>query len=326
MAQVQSLGLYEPSALPYLIAESILPAEPSSDLYSWHTYGVLDEEGREIAEEEVLTTRQCVVWSQSRVVRRVYNLDNEGEAILQAFVTSFPTTRQASASGQETRLVINAGLPTIPRRLPNSSKTGTQLPSTLKERPDKQGHRSYIASEPTKETSERALVVILRSKAHIYYLSGDSHIIPLPFEVGSAWPTTPGFLLQRRLSTIDNEISRLDEPFEPLAASRSYHASRLLHLPKSDINGAPRPALTVTASSAQVWQMPATPDESMPRTFSFTQPHSELGLVTVNDPRQTSTFNSSRTGLHCRFPIPPGCSAATMLSALQDDAMISARC
>jgi anaphase-promoting complex subunit 1 len=298
MAQLQSLGLHEPSALPYLIAESILPAEPSSDLYSWHTYGVLDEEGREIAEEEVLTTRQCVVWSRSRVVRRVFNLDNEGEAILQAFVTSFPATAQASVPGQETRLAINAGLPTIPRHRPDGSRTTTQLSSTLKERPDKQVHGSHIASKPTKGTSERALVVILRSKAHIYYLSGDSHIIPLPFEVGSAWPTARGFLLQRRLSAMDKERSRFDKLFEPLADSKSYHASRLLHLPKSDTSGTPRPVLTVTAPSAQRWQMPAAPVESMPRTFSFTQPQSELGIVTVNDPKQTSSSNSSSTGLH----------------------------
>src|SRR3984885_1585669 len=161
MAQVQSLGLHEPSALPYLIAESILPAEPSGDLYSWQTYGVLDEEGREIAEEEVLTTRQCVVWSRSRVVRRVYNLDNEGEAILQAFVTSFPAARQTSGSGQETRLIVNAGLPTIPRRLPDGSRTAAQLPRTLKERSEEQGHGSHTALERTEEASERALVVIL---------------------------------------------------------------------------------------------------------------------------------------------------------------------
>src|SRR5256885_12930805 len=94
MAQVQSFGLPEPSALPYLIAESILPADPSTELYKWDTYGVLDETGHETLEEEVLATRECVVWSRSRVVKRVYNLEIEGEAILQAFVASFPARRK----------------------------------------------------------------------------------------------------------------------------------------------------------------------------------------------------------------------------------------
>jgi anaphase-promoting complex subunit 1 len=298
MAQVQSLGLQEPSALPYLIAESILPAEPSSELYNWHTYGVFDEEGRETAEEEVLTTRQCVVWSRSRVVRRVYNLDIEGEAILQAFVASFPAPRKGAVSGQDTRPAVNTNAPAVPRLLPDSSGTPVQLTRTLKEQPDKQGHELHPAADQGEEASERALVVILRSQAHMYYLSGDSHVIPLPFEVGYAWPTARGFLLQRRLSTLNNTSSLLDKSLEPLAASRSYQASRLLHLHKPDNKKAPRPSLMVTAPPDHVWQMPATHDEGMPRMFSFTEPQSELGLVTVDDPKQTSTFNTSSTSLH----------------------------
>ena len=294
MAHVQSLGLHEPSALPYLIAESILPAEPSSELYTWDTYGVLDEEGRESVEEEVLTTRQCVVWSQSGVVRRVYNLDIEGEAIVHAFVSSFPATRKGAISAHDAGAAVNADV----AAMPDSAWTAVKLPMMLQERPEKQGQGPYTTAEQMGEASERALVVILRSQAHLYYFSGGSHVIPLPFEVGRAWPTARGFLLQRRLSTLNKRLSLLDEQRELLTASRSSQANTLLHLHKSRSDRAPRPSLTVTAPPEQIWQMPATQDEGMPRTFSFTDPQSELGLVTVGDPKQMSMFNTSSTGLH----------------------------
>ena len=296
MAQVLSLGLHEPSALPYLIAESILPADPSTDLYHWHTYGVLDGEGNETVEEEVLTTRQCVVWSRSRVVRRVYNLDIEAEAILQAFVATFPSYTQRTVTGQVTNPTVNSNVPTVPQGPPDGARTAGNLPNTLKGKPDRQGHGPHTAAEQGQEASERALVVILRSQAHIYYLSGDTHVIPLPFEVGCAWPTARGFLLQRKLSSLKPDSSLVEEPPEPVAASRLHQAGRPVHLSKSAANTAPRPSLTVTAPPEQVWQMPRVPDEAMPRTFSFTEPQSELGLVTMDDTKQRSPLNPSSTG------------------------------
>ena len=298
MAQVQSLGLHEPSGLPYLIAESILPADPSSELYNWHAYGVLDREGHETVEEEVLRTRQCVVWSRSRVVRRIYNLDIEGEAILQAFVASFPSYRQRALARQDTSSAVDRNLPTNPRRLPDGVRTAGQLPKRLTASPDKQDQSHHTAVEEEREASERALVVILRSQAHIYYLSGDSHVISLAFEVGCAWPMARGFLLQRRLSSLNYDPSLSDKPLEPVAASRSHQASQPLRLHKYATSTVPRPSLTVTAPPEQVWQLPRIQDEAMPRTFSFTEPQSELGLVAVDDPKQNSSFNPSGTGFH----------------------------
>ena len=298
MAQVQSLGLHEPSALPFLIAESILPVDPSSELYNWHAYGIFDREGHETVEEEVLTTRQCVVWSRSRVVKRIYNLDIEGEAILQAFVASFPSYRQRTLARQDTSSAVHRNVPTDPRRLPNGVETAVQLLRRPTAIPDKQDQGHHTAAEQGKEASERALVVILRSQAHIYYLSGDSHVIPLAFEVGCAWPMARGFLLQRRLSSLNHDLSLFDKPLEPVVASRSHQASRPLHLHKSATSTVPRPSLTVTAPPEQVWQMPRTQDEAMPRTFSCTEPQSELGLVTVDDPKQNSSSNPSGTGFH----------------------------
>ncbi len=44
---------------------------------------------------------------------------------------------------------------------------------------------------------ERAIVVFLKTQAHVYFLSGTSHIIHLPFEVESASAAPNGLILQR---------------------------------------------------------------------------------------------------------------------------------
>src|SRR5207248_1949748 len=106
------------------------------------------------------------------------------------------------------------------------------------------------------EVRERALVIILRSQAHINCLSGDSHVVPLPFEAGSAWPTARGFLLQRRLSNAHTNASPLYNPVQPLATSKPYHASRSSHLLKTGSSQAPWPSLTVTAPPEKLFQMP----------------------------------------------------------------------
>ncbi|KAK5011904.1 Anaphase-promoting complex subunit 1, partial [Cryomyces antarcticus] len=70
MAEITSLGIHTPTALPYLIAEGVLPQEPAEDQYTWETY---EDGGDEVyGEEEVLWTRNCVVWSQGGVVRKVF--------------------------------------------------------------------------------------------------------------------------------------------------------------------------------------------------------------------------------------------------------------
>ena len=75
MASVQSHGLHEPSGLQYLIAEGILPAEPSPEAYTWRSYLSPDEDGSELVQEEILTAQSTVVWSRCGIVKRVLNVD-----------------------------------------------------------------------------------------------------------------------------------------------------------------------------------------------------------------------------------------------------------
>ena len=73
MADVTSLGVHTPAGLPYLINEGILPAEPKKELYHWETHAISDYNGS--VEEELLTTKDCVVWSQNGLVRAIYRFE-----------------------------------------------------------------------------------------------------------------------------------------------------------------------------------------------------------------------------------------------------------
>lgn len=188
MAAVRSLGIHEPAALPYLVAEGILPPEPSRSLYTWRIDTVRQEDTVEYVEEEVLATDTCAVWSRAGIVRRVYNLDVEGERILRAFTTSFPRKKTTTI-----------------QRNPNGRHKGNSVVSTTSKTQSRQ--HATTASQDTSnggpllhEQTERALVIVLKNQVHIFLLSGDSHVIPLSFEVEDAFPAVRGFLLQRKVS------------------------------------------------------------------------------------------------------------------------------
>ena len=77
MASITSLGVHSPSALPYLVVEGILPSNPSEALYRWQTVNSdgSDTEENLVGEEELVITDNCVVWSQSGIVRRLFRFD-----------------------------------------------------------------------------------------------------------------------------------------------------------------------------------------------------------------------------------------------------------
>jgi anaphase-promoting complex subunit 1 len=88
MASVRSLGIREPSALPYLIAEGFLEADPPADSYIYHNCPTRSDDAQEI-DEEILVAKSCVVWSRGGVIKRVLNLAVEGDEVVDAFSTTF---------------------------------------------------------------------------------------------------------------------------------------------------------------------------------------------------------------------------------------------
>ena len=234
MALLKSLGLREPSGLSYLIAEGILSPDPPQSTYSWRINLIKNLDGQGAVEEEVLHTQHCVVLSVAGVVKRVYNTQIEGEDIIQAFTTQFPT-------GQDVK---------------NENSSGETL-----------------------QAFERGLVVVLKSKAHIFLHTGDSYMVPLPSEVERAFASPRGFILQCK--------SRNDVDARHNGSSTGLGPSLTRSVPAaSHPTSTPTIVLDTRTETVQL-----KPRPSKPTTYYLTGVMSELGIVVLSD--DTSHVNDA---------------------------------
>ena len=270
MAQVHSLGLHEPSALPHLIDESLLSNQLSEASYTWQVTPVYDDTGKESTEEEILHTKNCVAWSRGGIVKRAFNLDVEGEEILKAFVTRFPSRKAANYPHGET-----AGFHGEAEK--ESTWTGESPPRT---------------SRSSDEARCQALVVILKTKAHIYFLSGGTHIVSLPFDVGGAFPTPQGCLLQRKTTTSVITPSALSAP------QNSFVSSQLSSDPPQSqpitlkTASSSRPSLTLSPAVRLLPFLPSAQNDHVPSLFSLTDPQADLGVGVREIQSQTESRNA----------------------------------
>ena len=192
MASVQSLGVHRPSALTFLISEGILPTEPLESAYTWRVYSYMTRSG-DVIEDELVHTSHCLVWSRGGVIQRVFRFDIEREAISQTLFTRFAISRLAQANS-DAELDKNSQL-TIKRsraKVEHSDSTGNDIPM-----------RHSIPNERKIEGEDNislALVVVLKTQAHIYLLSQTSHIVHLPFAISSVFPSFRGLIFQRKVS------------------------------------------------------------------------------------------------------------------------------
>lgn len=281
MATVRSLGLHEPSALPFLIAESLLPPDPSDDHYSWTTSADYSTSGP--VDDELIWTKACVVWSRAGVVKRVFRLDAEKEDIRHALFTRFAGGRIKRSNGNAAQK--SAG---DQAHGTESKLVASGLTLNLNER-DTPGSD---ASQPDNEHS-KALVVVLKSQAHIFFLSGNSHVVPLPFEVDSVFATPRGLLFQRKVP----EDSANPPPLVPPNSFASFlpgdfRVSQSLGTPSDK---GKRPSLTVSPLHGMRRNQKPNKHADMPRVFSLMDPHSEMGLVvTTHFSRLLNSSASSR--------------------------------
>ncbi|ORY15870.1 hypothetical protein BCR34DRAFT_477125 [Clohesyomyces aquaticus] len=281
MASLRSLGVHKPAALAYLISESIVAEDAPHDSYTWETYTDHGSEGP--TEEEIVTTDHHVVWSRGGIVRKAFNFEIEHEKVVQALLTYFPTEETlASASSPDAgseygRLDLSATFltqGTQPTADPNTA--GQPAPRII-------------------EGRARALVVFLKSQAHVFFLSGSTHIVNLPFEVERAFPAARGAIVQRRIPRADvvpptpqlpsappnsfltNTQSFLSQPLSSFSQPYRRHGSSLGAARNTKAlrpGSANAPFLDELAKSSAV---PST--DGLPRVFSFTDPLAELGLV-----------------------------------------------
>ena len=284
MADVTSLGVHTPAGLPYLINEGILPAEPKKELYHWETYAVSACSGS--IEEELLTTKDCVVWSQNGLVRAVYRFELEGEDVRQAILTRFPK--------ENGKLHTGNGGHGEPRPTESFGKSGRRSLAPLLV-PD-----AADSGAPMRQSSNetaRALVVVLKTKAHVYFLSGSHHVVDLPFEIESAHAAPRGLILEKKIKTKDT--SNQSSPQNPRPPNNSFFSSQIQpsssfyrspNLRKSFMGSQPvRPSPLGNAGTDDwlnglhnvVCGAQDNPERcDTARLYSLTSPLSEVGVVT----------------------------------------------
>ncbi|KAM5464980.1 Anaphase-promoting complex subunit 1 [Microsporum audouinii] len=289
MAAITSLGLHKPSAFGYLVAESILPADAPEDSYTWRCYNSEGENGG-IIEEELLYTDKCVVWSRGGIVKRSFNFDVEGESIVEALFTYFPAgkanagRRTGSANDQTSQTDAQDHTATS-LKSKNSGRLNGKIRKrvVIQDQKDSSGvpGLSILENQSSIEPS-RALVVVLKSQIHIYFISGDSHVIPLPFELDSIWPTPNGLLFQRKLPE-KHGVPVPSAPQNSFISSQSMHpmSGHSASFKRSSGTGN-RSLLTISPSQTSKFLLKPEKDDSAPRVFSLLDPHSEMGLVAVS--------------------------------------------
>ena len=280
MASLRSIGVHKPAALQYLIQEGILGHDSTERDYVWDTY---NDESLEGPADELLTTEYHVVWSRGGIVRKVFNFEVEKEKVVQALLTSFVSEEPPHSAPE-----ILEGIAESSANEPTKSflTQGTQ-PATDPNVP------VDTAPRPV-ELQSRSLVIFLKSQAYVFFLSGTTHIVNLPFEVDKAFPAARGVVVQRKIAPIP---PRQGSPQVPNAPPNSFLVNPQSFLTQSFSQGlsqsylrhapsalAPRLSRARQSGSAMFLNEALDPSaalrsEAIPRLYSFTDPLSELGLV-----------------------------------------------
>ncbi|PSK54018.1 hypothetical protein B9Z65_7824 [Elsinoe australis] len=193
MAEITSLGIHAPSALHYLVAEGALPHDPPQDSYNWRSYLSPDDQ----TEEEILWTKDHVVYSRDGYIQRVFTYRAKDETVHFAVVTNFSAcgdgSNQGVASGRTPDHALDASKHDIRsfggiRRKSRRSSTGTA---------DLENTTASTTDESRKDGVARALVILVGKQCHVHYLAGTTHIISVPFDVANIFPTAEGIVVQR---------------------------------------------------------------------------------------------------------------------------------
>ncbi|KAK3400415.1 putative APC1 protein [Sordaria brevicollis] len=276
MAAATSLGVHQPIGLRHAIDEGFLSPNPPPSSYTWeifvdrHGHGHTNTE----CEDELLTTKTCVIWSRGGIFRKSFRFDIENEQVTQALLTYFPTSTDSHP-------IVNAA----------SSQPEKQKPSTEQTKTEKQ--------DDAKSPLARALVVFLKTQAHIYFLSGTSHVVHMPFEVESACAAPIGVIIQRKQQANNTLPVTLRLPKVPPNSFVSSQQSQNTPGTEFSIKGLGRPkALPLNLSNTleNMWQPPMeTPDSPWPRLVCLTDPLLEIGLVVTN-PEKEKTHKRRQGG------------------------------
>ncbi|OKL63047.1 Negative regulator of mitosis [Talaromyces atroroseus] len=262
MASVRSLGLHDPPALPFLVHEALLPIEPSDEDYKWCTQGPESD-------DDIIYTKNCAVWSRGGVVKRVFKIEIEKEEIHHVVLTSFPSVcAEAQSDG-------TADIHSASRLQTDSQGDTTKVIVAPIDRGSTKG-RMYPYRDPSK-----ALVVVLKTQAHIFFLAGNTHVVPLPFEVDSVFASPRGLIFQRRLPD-ETPTPFPEAPPNSFMSYQTHSEHRQSHIFRSSRGREKRASPILGLAQPSRLPQKRSDDLDMPRTFSLSDPHSEMGHVVAN--------------------------------------------
>jgi anaphase-promoting complex subunit 1 len=271
MASVASLGLHQPAGIQYAIEEGLLPPDAPSSSYTWEV-SITQEEGREY-EDELLVTDSCVLWSRGGFFRKSFRFHLEKESVTQALLAYFPASADNPKRSSQT--------------VGPADETSADTPSSPK-------------------ALSRALVVFLKTQAHIYFLSGASHVVHMPFEVESACAAPRGVIIQRK-PRVDNTSVPLRLPkvppnsfisSQPPPVSRQTQNRSVTEFSTEGLGNVKVLPLRLSLTLENMWQTPMeTSDSHWPRLVCLTDPLLELGLVVTHPDRPAASRGGQTMGV-----------------------------
>jgi anaphase-promoting complex subunit 1 len=289
MATIQSLGLHVAPALALLISESLLPLNPSNEDYKWQAQDVGAKS--EISnDDEIVYTKSCVVWCRDGLVKRVYKVDIEKEDIRHVVFTSFPSEGLKRSNGDLPNISIQGFEGKNERNDRNKRKKSGHQDEDLRLIVNADENASFEGAEPSSSELSRALVVVLKTQAHIFFLTGNSHVVPLPFEVDSIFASPRGLVFQRTLQD-EKQNSFLMAPPNSFVSCQPHTDPHPSHSFRSSRGKDSR--LSSTFPSTQPSRRSQKSD--LPRAFALTDPQSEMGLVVANNTFR-KTHNANELG------------------------------
>lgn len=267
MVSVRSLGLHQPTALQSTVDEFASPRQKdtSSSSFSWE-FSIDEEQGNQV-EDELLVTKTSVIWSRGDVFRKSFNFELEKEPVTQALIAYFPAYEGRRVSSSASNNPSRGARPAL--REPKLCK---------------------------------ALFIVLRTQAHIHFLSGTSHVVHMPFEAEAVCAGPRGVIIQRKQRP-DNEGPVF--PKFPKVPPNSFVSSQTTapSLRGSQqtffsVEGLGNPKvlpLRLSSTLENMWEPPLDhPESRWPRLVCLMDPLQELGLV-VTQPDTSTRHRRRRT-------------------------------
>ncbi|KAL9484008.1 hypothetical protein ACSS6W_002797 [Trichoderma asperelloides] len=160
------------------------------------------------------------------------------------------------------------------------------------------GRKASGAGDRRPVALEKGLVVFLKTQAHIYMLSGTSHVVHMPFEVESACAAPVGVLIQTKQKTENLAPISLKFPRVPpnsFVSSQltALHGSQQTAFSMESLGNPKSLPVGLNMTLENMWDAPLEqPESHWPRLVALTDPLLDIGLVVTDSERLSSKRRS----------------------------------